>query len=199
MPYAIKKGHFLSDLSLLKKWPFIKKQKTLALLINICDIAPILFSTSPCRNFRYKKTPIFLGFDIPISFRNHPDIIPKECNHQKLTTNREQKRTLFSPSVFAFISAPHPLSQKNRKFAPTNINTTTWRNFLPSVLPYWWASQLPMPTKVCGYLNSWSSSTLKTRCVRLVYNCLLQHFIAKPPPRCAIASVSLVAVARVRL
>lgn len=82
---------------ILKKWPFIKKQKTLALLINILNIAPIFFSTSPCRNFRYKKTPIFLGFDIPISFRNHSDIIPKESNHQKLTTNREQKRATFSP------------------------------------------------------------------------------------------------------
>ena len=122
MPHAIKKGHFLNDLSFLKKWPFIKKQKTLALLINILNIAPILYSTSLCRNFRYKKTPIFLGFDIPISFRTHSDIIPKACNHLKLTTNREQKRTTFSPSVFAFISAPHPLSQKNRKFAPTNIN-----------------------------------------------------------------------------
>ena len=122
MPYAIKKGHFLSDLSFLKKWPFIKKQKTLALLINILNIAPILFSTSLCRNFRYKKHTHFLGFDIPISFRTHSDIIPKARNHQKLTIIWGQKRTTFSPSVFAFISAPHPLSQKNRKFAPTNIN-----------------------------------------------------------------------------
>ena len=77
MPYAIKKGHFLNDLSFLKKWPFIKKQKTLALLINILNIAPILFSTSPCRNFRYKKHPFFLC----LTSRYHPDIIPKSFRY----------------------------------------------------------------------------------------------------------------------
>ena len=107
-----KKVIFLSDLSFIKKWPFIKKQKTLALLINILNIAPILFSTSLCRKFRYKKHSHFLGFDIPISFRTHSDIIPKARNHQKLTIIWEQKRTSFSPLVFAFISAPYPLSQK---------------------------------------------------------------------------------------
>ena len=96
MPYAIKKGHFLSDLSFIKKWPFIKKQKTLALLINILNIAPILFSTSLCRKFRYKKHTHFSGFDIPISFRTHSDIIPKARNHQKLTIIWGQKRTTFS-------------------------------------------------------------------------------------------------------
>lgn len=115
MPYAIKKGHFLSDLSLLKKWPFIKKQKTLALLINILNIAPILFSTSPCRNFRYKKTPIFLGFDIPISFRNHSEIIPISFRRNTIIKNWQQignKKEPRFPPWFLLLFLPPILCPK---------------------------------------------------------------------------------------
>lgn len=117
-----KKVIFLSDLSFIKKWPFIKKQKTLALLINILNIAPILFSTSLCRKFRYKKHSHFLGFDIPISFRTHSDIIPKARNHQKLTTNREQKRTTFPPR-FLLLFLPLILCPKKIVNLPPQTST----------------------------------------------------------------------------
>ena len=111
------------------EWPFISQKVTFHPKTKKFGIAHKYFEHRShlifhftMSKFSIQKHTHFLGFDIPISFRTHSDIIPKARNHQKLTIIWGQKRTTFSPSVFAFISAPHPLSQKNRKFAPTNIN-----------------------------------------------------------------------------
>lgn len=121
MSYAIKKGHFLNDLSLPQKWPFIKKQKTLALLINILNIAPILFSTSPCRNFRYKKHPFFLC----LTSRYHSEIIPISFRRNAITKNWQQignKKEPRFPPRFLLLFMPLILCPKKIVNLPPQIS-----------------------------------------------------------------------------
>lgn len=125
MPYAIKKGHFLNDLSFPKKWPFIKKQKNFGIAHKYFEHRSHLIFHFTMSKFSIQKNTHFLGFDIPISSRYHSEIIPISFRRNPITINWQQfgnKKEPRFPPRFLLLFMPLILCPKKIVNLPPQIS-----------------------------------------------------------------------------